>query len=97
VSIERAALLPGDLVFFSGQGSPLHVGIYAGDGNFVHAPGSGKVIQIAQIDSSYFRDHYIGARRLAPALDEARRQRGLSQDLRPLTTTSTPLYKEKAP
>jgi hypothetical protein len=101
VSIERAGLLAGDLVFFSGQGSPLHVGIYAGDGQFLHAPGAGKVIQMASIDSTYFKDHYIGARRLTPALDEARRQRGLSADLRsaftPVTTTSTPLYKEKAP
>jgi hypothetical protein len=97
VPIERPSLLAGDLVFFSGQGSPLHVGIYAGDGRFLHAPGAGKVIQMASIDSTYFKDHYIGARRLAPALDEARRQRGLAKDLRPITTTSTPLYKEKAP
>jgi hypothetical protein len=88
VGIERGGLLPGDLVFFSGQGSPLHVGIYAGDGQFLHAPGSGKLIQLASLDSRYFKNHYIGARRLTPPLDQAR-ARSLS--------TMTPTTKEKAP
>jgi len=51
-------LAPGDLVFFSGLG---HVGIYIGDGQFVHAPHTGDVVRIA-----YLADHgsYVGARRL---------------------------------
>jgi NlpC/P60 family len=97
VGIEQAGLLPGDLVFFSGQGSPLHVGIYAGDGQFLHAPGSGKVVELSSIDSSYFKNHYIGARRMTPALDEARRQRAQLDAGNSLSNTSTPLYKEKAP
>jgi cell wall-associated NlpC family hydrolase len=51
-------LAPGDLVFFSGLG---HVGIYIGNGQFVHAPHTGDVVRI-----SYLADHgsYVGARRL---------------------------------
>ena len=51
-------LAPGDLVFFSGLG---HMGIYIGNGQFVHAPHTGDVVRI-----SYLADHgsYVGARRL---------------------------------
>ena len=51
-------LAAGDLVFFSGLG---HVGLYIGNGQFVHAPHSGDVVKI-----SYLADHgsYVGARRL---------------------------------
>jgi len=73
--VEKAGLEPGDLVFFLGQGSPLHVGIYEGDGRFLHAPGTGKVIESSEIDSSYFRDRFAGARRVSPALEEERRLR----------------------
>ena len=95
IGIERGGLLPGDLVFFMGRGSPFHVGIYAGDGRFIHAPGTGKVIQYAALNDAYFRDRYLGARRLTPDLKAARAQRGPKPDLSP--TKSTPLYKEKAP
>jgi len=89
ISIEKAGLLPGDLVFFAGQGSPMHVGIYAGEGEFYHAPRSGKVIQTSSIEDPYYKNRYLGARRLSPALDEARRERGLQKDLNP-TKTATP-------
>ncbi len=96
ISIERANLISGDLVFFTGQRSPLHVGIYAEDGNFLHAPGTGKVIQMAHIDDTYFRNHFVGGRRMTPPLAEARRQRqGLAPALR--SALSTPTTKEKAP
>jgi len=51
-------LAPGDLVFFSGLG---HVGLYMGDGLFVHAPHTGDVVKISSL-----ADHgsYVGARRL---------------------------------
>jgi hypothetical protein len=95
VGIERAGLLPGDLVFFSGQGSPLHVGIYTGDGQFLHAPGSGKVIELSSMESSYFRNHYIGARRMTQSLDRAKAERA-AQDLSNSAQSLTPT-KEKAP
>lgn len=75
VGVERAGLQAGDLVFFLGNGSPLHVGIYEGDGRFLHAPGAGKVIESSSLDAPYFIQRYVGARRLAPALDEERRRR----------------------
>lgn len=99
--IERGGLQAGDLIFFSGQGSPLHVGIYGGNGRFIHAPGSGKAIQWAGVDEPYFRGHYIGARRVAPSYKEAQRQRAtLPAELRdPLLhgKQSSPPSKEKAP
>lgn len=55
----------GDLVFFAtGRGRQVsHVGIYSGQGKFIHAPGSGKRIRIAALSNSYFKKHYMGARR----------------------------------
>jgi hypothetical protein len=75
LDIDASALQPGDLVFFTGQGSPLHVGIYAGDGNFLQAPGTGKVIESSKLSSPYFSQHFVGARRMTPALDDALRRR----------------------
>ena len=51
-------LAPGDLVFFSGLG---HVGIYIGDGQFVHAPHTGDVVRISSLAG---HGSYVGARRL---------------------------------
>jgi cell wall-associated NlpC family hydrolase len=55
---------PGDLVFFATApgGQVSHVGIYVGDGLFVHAPGSGRTVSRASLTSTYFRKHYLGAR-----------------------------------
>jgi len=68
-AIERPALGPGDLVFFlssSGQ-TPMHVGIYLGGGEFIHAPGSGKLIGTESLSKGYFALRYVGARRYQPA------------------------------
>jgi cell wall-associated NlpC family hydrolase len=73
VALDKAALRAGDLVFFLGKGSPLHVGIYEGDGRFLHAPGTGKVIESSSLDSPYFSQRFIGGRRVTPTLDAARR------------------------
>jgi len=63
--VKRDDLKPGDLVFFAttGKGRVSHVGIYNGDGSFIHAPRSGKRIRNASLSNKYFRDRYIGARR----------------------------------
>ncbi|HTB21504.1 MAG TPA: C40 family peptidase [bacterium] len=71
IEIDQGALQPGDLVFFTGQGSPLHVGIYAGDGAFLHAPGTGKVIEDSQLKARYFALRFVGARRMAPPTPKA--------------------------
>jgi cell wall-associated NlpC family hydrolase len=61
--VDRGDLEKGDLVFFSGAGGKInHVGIYAGDGRFVHAPGRGKTVRYDSLDLPYFRDTYRGAR-----------------------------------
>jgi|GEM_PF-2586389 len=83
VEVEKAALRPGDLVFFAGRGSPLHVGIYAGDGLFLNAPGTGKVIESTRLDSAYFRPRFMGARRLVPDLENERRRRDRAKALAP--------------
>jgi hypothetical protein len=90
VEVERSGLLPGDLVFFLGRGSPLHVGIYEGEGRFLHAPGTGKVIGSSSLDEPYFLQRYVGARRLCPALDEERRRRAAPAALPGPEGTSTP-------
>lgn len=62
--IRKNVLNKGDLVFFATDGGRRvsHVGIYAGDGRFIHAPGRGKTIRYASIDNGYFRQRYLGAR-----------------------------------
>lgn len=86
IEVEQGALQPGDLVFFTGQGSPLHVGIYEGDGLFLHAPGTGKVIESSRLDSTYFSRRFVGARRVAPDLDAERRRRAATS----VSTSPTP-------
>jgi cell wall-associated NlpC family hydrolase len=64
-SLKEDQLLPGDLVFFNTQKQPFsHVGIYVGEGRFVHAPKSGKAISIASMRENYWRSRYDGARRI---------------------------------
>jgi cell wall-associated NlpC family hydrolase len=58
--IPVSDLEPGDLVFFDGLG---HVGIYIGSGQFIHAPHTGTVVQIATL-SGYWNAHLDGARRV---------------------------------
>ncbi|MDQ7727131.1 NlpC/P60 family protein [Halomonas sp. SpR8] len=60
--IDRQELQAGDLVFFSPPGRYNHVGIYVGDGYFLHASTSRGVI-ISSLDNSYWRRHYWQARR----------------------------------
>ena len=54
----------GDLVFFAATpgGALSHVGIYIGDGVFIHAPGSGKNVRRESLDGSWFRSHFSGSR-----------------------------------
>ena len=63
--VPRGELRPGDLVFFRLDGRDVsHVGIYAGDERFVHAPQSGGNVRMARLDDDYFRRRYAGAGRL---------------------------------
>jgi hypothetical protein len=64
VCITRKDLSKGDLVFFdtSGGGNVSHVGIYVGDGKFIHAPRKGKTVRVSSLSSRYYRKRYVGAR-----------------------------------
>lgn len=65
-SIKRSELERGDLVFFNTRGHRFsHVGIYVGDGKFVHAPSSGSKVRVEDMNIGYWKKRYNGARRLA--------------------------------
>lgn len=62
--VAKSDLKDGDLVFFGSSESAInHVGIYVGNGKFVHAPKRGEEIKTAAIDESYFERRFMGARR----------------------------------
>ena len=62
--IATDRLAGGDLVFFGSSGQVSHVGIYVGEGRFVHAPNSGGTVRLDRLDGAWWREHYTGARRL---------------------------------
>lgn len=61
---EREELYEGDLVFFkTTNGRDVsHVGIYSGEGNFIHAPGTGKDIRVDSLSNRYYASRYAGAK-----------------------------------
>jgi cell wall-associated NlpC family hydrolase len=61
---DRSQLTPGDLVFFGRSGRVNHVGIYVGEGRFLHAPSAGKDVRIDSMTSGYWGDRFLQARRL---------------------------------
>ena len=64
-SVDRSELQPGDLVFFNTlQMSFSHVGIFIGNGQFVHSPSSGSSVRVENINRSYWQTRFNGARRL---------------------------------
>jgi len=63
--IERAELKPGDLVFFNTMRRAFsHVGIYIGEGRFIHAPRSGSTVRIEDMRTAYWAKRFNGARRV---------------------------------
>lgn len=56
---------PGDLVYFRiARKKDLHLGIYLGDGRFIHAPSSGGVVNVQSLKTEYWRLRFVGARRI---------------------------------
>jgi len=64
--IAKHQLASADLVFFGDGRGVSHVGIYIGDGRFIHAPSSGGTVRVEQLDTRYWTHRYSGARRVLP-------------------------------
>jgi cell wall-associated NlpC family hydrolase len=65
--VKLSDLQPGDLVFYNTRNRPFsHVGIYLGDGDFVHAPRRGQRVRVESLRTPYWRARFDGARRLDP-------------------------------
>ncbi|MFN7137582.1 MAG: C40 family peptidase [Thermomonas sp.] len=65
--VSRDALAEGDLVFFGRRGHIDHVGIYIGNGQFLHAPRTGRDVTVSSLTSGYWAQKYMEARRLPAA------------------------------
>ncbi len=66
--IDRNELKPGDLVFFNTMRRAFsHVGIYVGDGKFIHAPRAGAQVRVEDMREAYWKTRFNGARRVAGA------------------------------
>lgn len=62
---DRTALAEGDLVFFGKRGQVDHVGIYIGQGKFLHAPRTGRDVTVSSLETGYWSQKYMQARRVA--------------------------------
>jgi cell wall-associated NlpC family hydrolase len=68
-AISTSDLQPGDLVFFNTQRKPFsHVGIYLGEGRFIHAPREGAVVRTENLRARYWTTRFDGARRIGVAV-----------------------------
>ncbi|MCI1739476.1 C40 family peptidase [Pseudomonas veronii] len=68
-TIKRNELKPGDAVFFkgNGRGQVSHVGLYIGEGKFIHSPRAGKNVRIDSLSNNYWNKNYTGAKRFHTA------------------------------
>ena len=76
VAIDTRDLRPGDLVFFNTMRRAFsHVGIYVGDGKFIHAPSSGGKVRVEDMRNRYWTTRFNGARRVPGANSELAAER----------------------
>lgn len=64
VAVEKSDLMPGDLLFFNTRGGISHVGLYVGNGRFIHSPLPGSSVSYADLHSAYWTRTYVCARRV---------------------------------
>ncbi len=70
-TIDRTELQPGDLVFFNTMRQAFsHVGIYVGDGKFIHSPRPGAEVRVEDMRISYWKRRFDGARRVSHSMSE---------------------------
>ena len=63
--VSSEELKPGDLVFYNTLNRPFsHVGIYLGEGRFIHAPRTGYAVRIENLKNAYWTKRWNGARRI---------------------------------
>ena len=75
-SIDKSDLQPGDLVFFNTLRRAFsHVGIYVGEGKFIHAPKPGAKVRVESMGGRYWQTRFDGARRVTQQAREAQPQR----------------------
>ncbi len=83
LKIDSSHLQPGDLVFYKTLKRAFsHVGLYIGDGRFVHAPSRGKTVEIVEMNDAYWRKRFNGATRVT--------------SLTPLVATAEPIISTDA-
>ncbi len=71
-NIDKKDLVPGDLVFFNTMRRAFsHVGIYIGDGKFIHSPKPGAEVRVESLAAAYWNRRFDGARRVDAAQDDA--------------------------
>jgi cell wall-associated NlpC family hydrolase len=63
-AVARSRMKPGDVLFFSGLG---HVGLYLGGGRMVHAPQTGRLVEVVTLTGSHYGSRLVGARRVVTA------------------------------
>ncbi|SHF79411.1 NlpC/P60 family protein [Modicisalibacter ilicicola DSM 19980] len=63
---ERDTVRPGDLLFFGSGSKATHVGIYLGERQMIHAPGSGRQVTTTSLDLDYWQNRYLGTVGPAP-------------------------------
>ncbi|HEY3444014.1 MAG TPA: C40 family peptidase [Paludibaculum sp.] len=71
VPVSKEELVPGDLVFFRPRRFGWHVGMYVGDGAFIHAPNRRRTVSVTPLNDPYWQKAFVGARRIpAKAVEE---------------------------
>jgi cell wall-associated NlpC family hydrolase len=89
VKVLRTELQPGDLVFFNTLRRTFsHVGIYVGDGRFIHSPRTGAEVRVEDMRGPYWSKRFTGARRVATEPSDAPSARTAPLDLRTRVATA---------